>query len=643
MLSCSSIPPMHTSNEIVWLKQGWSLEDRQKFHHASQGTMTIPIPYEWLAALEQPGFVLFGQKGLIIENGYLSRLGFIPGDITHFNQAGLPVGFSVDYNVVNPAISETPFNAVGLTCAACHTGQMRVRKTTHQGDKFISVRYDGGPAVTDLSQLITVLAWSLIETYLDESRFERFAQRVLGITNTEENRHKLKKQLRHTLSNQVSDILQPAEIKTTGFKHTHVKDLEEKSFIDFIKIARNLLADRKKSTAEGYTRLDALNRIGNTVFATDTGHYENAVNITAPVNYPFIWNTSWFLWVQYDASIMGPMIRNTGEAMGVAAYVVMDNEAKDNFNSSVKLDNLYWMETLLAGKTPPTENRKFGGLQPPAWQEEIFGKIDSERHRRGGRLYAELCQGCHLPPIDSEEFWSDKYWTKADKYGRRYLDLPIVDLNYINTDPGEARILIDRKVNTLGSGIDTKLYVESIDWFHTSPVYFGADNTQCNPLQVKQGARQAFSVSLGAAVQQVNDYWYKYHGISKNKQAEMNGFRMNCLRAPLAYKARPLNGVWATAPFLHNGSVPNIYALLSPLSERPKQFYLGNLNYDLKKMGYDVSEEKGYFLLDTSIKGNFNTGHEFSDIKQAGVIGRGLSVEERYDLIEYLKDIRVVK
>ena len=48
------------------------------------------------------------------------------------------------------------------------------------------------------------------------------------------------------------------------------------------------------------------------------------------------------------------------------------------------------------------------------------------------------------------------------------------------------------------------------------------------------------------------------------------------------------------------------------------------------------------FELDTSIKGNSNKGHEFSDVKGKGVIGRKLSEQERYQLIEYLKDIRTV-
>jgi len=121
-----------------------------------------------------------------------------------------------------------------------------------------------------------------------------------------------------------------------------------------------------------------------------------------------------------------------------------------------------------------------------------------------------------------------------------------------------------------------------------------------------------------------------------------NHNRKNCLRAPYAYKARPLDGIWATAPFLHNGSVPNIYALLSPMRERPNKFYLGSLDYDTKKMGYKMIKSKKFFELDTAITGNSNKGHEFSNTPGKGVIGRGLSEKERYQPIEYLKDIRVV-
>src|SRR5712672_1888448 len=51
---------------------------------------------------------------------------------------------------------------------------------------------------------------------------------------------------------------------------------------------------------------------------------------------------------------------------------------------------------------------------------------------------------------------------------------------------------------------------------------------------------------------------------------------------------RFLDGVWATPPYLHNGSVPNIYALLSPVSERPKSFYLGRREFDPFCVGYQL-------------------------------------------------------
>ena len=54
----------------------------------------------------------------------------------------------------------------------------------------------------------------------------------------------------------------------------------------------------------------------------------------------------------------------------------------------------------------------------------------------------------------------------------------------------------------------------------------------------------------------------------------------------VAYKARPLNGAWATAPFLHNGSVPSLYQLLLPDTEREKSFYLGGNDLDVVNIGF---------------------------------------------------------
>jgi hypothetical protein len=106
--SCTNdLPEYHQAEKTVWLEQNWTGEQRQWFHHANQGAWTFFIPYEWFMALEQPGFKLFREQGLLVDTGYLARLGFIPGEAGDHNKAGLPVGFAVDYNVTDPLTGKT--------------------------------------------------------------------------------------------------------------------------------------------------------------------------------------------------------------------------------------------------------------------------------------------------------------------------------------------------------------------------------------------------------------------------------------------------------------------------------------------------------------------------------------------------------
>ena len=82
-----------------------------------------------------------------------------------------------------------------------------------------------------------------------------------------------------------------------------------------------------------------------------------------------------------------------------------------------------------------------------------------------------------------------------------------------------------------------------------------------------------------------------------------------------SYKARSLNGIWATAPYLHNGSVPTLMQLLKP-GKREEVFYVGSREFDAEEVGFKY-QKKDYkpgdpqFLFNTLKKGNRNTGHTY--------------------------------
>ncbi|MEI9986808.1 MAG: hypothetical protein WDN69_28785 [Aliidongia sp.] len=81
------------------------------------------------------------------------------------------------------------------------------------------------------------------------------------------------------------------------------------------------------------------------------------------------------------------------------------------------------------------------------------------------------------------------------------------------------------------------------------------------------------------------------------------------------------------AAYLHNGSVPTIYALLSPAKERPAKFYLGRREYDPVNLGYQYGELSGGFEFDTTIPGNRNSGHEFDNAPMAAALSVANSLQ----------------
>lgn len=618
-LTPPKLPTTAAASKQIALDQNWSDETRARFHHMSQGTSTFPVPAAWMMALEQPeaspwGLLIPRTRASFMDTGHLRRFGFIPSSQSAYNSLGLPVGFATTKFQNLAGISATS-TSIGLTCAACHTGHFE-----YEGTEFV---VDGGPSTIDLDAFSGALGAALGQTLMSATlpvpnrRFTRFATRVLG---------------------QAADPAAKAQLKA---------DLE----------AALLAAPSDQfNVLEGHGRLDALNRIGNQVFAENVNRPDNYTPISAPVNFPHIWTAMWFSWVQYDGSIMQPLVRNSGEALGVHAHVNM-TAPKDQgrFSAAIPVDNLNWIETTLAGKTHPQQAQAFGGLNHPKWPDAL-PPLDAAKVDAGRQLYGKHCAGCHLPELGSDKFWRGKYFRKItyQKDGQMvetnqpYLDLHIIPLRALNTDPGQSEILLKRTVNTAGNEISG-----------AKPL--GLNTTVCAPRKVGPGAPSLvetpvtdgpqlnFGLALGALVEMVNTRWFDNNGVSDKDRAGFQGGRPNCLQARGGYKARPLNGVWATSPFLHNGSVPTLDDLLRPVDERPRFVQLGSLAFDAEKVGVKQPNltrnvypayRDGFFILDTSLAGNRNTGHAFgvgADGDKKGVIGPHFSDTERAALIEFLK------
>ena len=102
------------------------------------------------------------------------------------------------------------------------------------------------------------------------------------------------------------------------------------------------------------------------------------------------------------------------------------------------------------------------------------------------------------------------------------------------------------------------------------------------------------------------------------------------LKVVTAYKTQPLPGIWSTAPYLHNGSVPDLYQLLLPPEQRVTSFTVGNREFDPRHVGYEYGPGEDLFEFDTTVRGNSNSGHKY---------GTDICDEDRWDLIEYLKTL----
>ena len=157
----------------------------------------------------------------------------------------------------------------------------------------------------------------------------------------------------------------------------------------------------------------------------------------------------------------------------------------------------------------------------------------------------------------------------------------------------------------------------------------------CATCHAYDGARTGTVIPINEVKTDPNraNHWTQEAADGFNNYPDENSKIFKNFRNTDGYTALPLDGIWARAPYLHNGSVPTLAALLTVPPKRPKIFYRSFDLYDRKKVGF-ISEgkdaQKFGYLFDTGIVGNSNQGHKH---------GSELEEGDKQDLIEYLKTL----
>ena len=683
----------------IYLDQGWSASDSLWFYNTTQGSGLIP--YDFFLALEQAD-----SEQPFRANSLIDKYRYLPQKPTFFNPDGLPVGF------VKEEYQGKDY--IGYTCAACHTGQVNYKNQ--------AIRIDGGPAMADMVGFLTNLQKSMQAAQSNPEKHQRFVAKVLELNNSYSKAPEVEADLKKwTATIALYNNINHSKVKygyarLDAFGRIYNRVLEHVINRDQVALVlatttgatgQNLLSDaqvakvlegvsetiigdkqfaliidRLMSSDPGYPALGAkdMQRIKQNIF--------NEPN--APVSYPFLWDITHSDYVQWNGLAgnggVGPLGRNTGEVIGV--FGILDWTAKDpgfslaawitgqsqktkviDFKSSIDLVNLSRLESHLKSLTSPvwpslhtcysdpfkpcTEkdeqnpeqqhaNQVFA--QYPEWQ------VKPELAKAGRALFAEYCQGCH-EVIDRTD-WNRIVVAKMsaqDKVGtdpamaHNSVNYSGYSGNFLNTylatdvGPASGNVVVQNRapvvqvLTAATKGVvatpdaDKNFIRRGLDWLYVLTKSF-ADNEIKTSLKAGNYATDT----------------------PANPYASL-----------VAYKGRSLNGIWATAPYLHNGSVPTLYDLLLPAKQagdadegeyRPANFVVGSREFDPVKVGFR-SQGYGGSQFDTGFSfkcrvpqqdgrcfGNQNGGHEYGTIHdQRGM--EPLSAEERMALVEYMKTL----
>jgi mono/diheme cytochrome c family protein len=586
--------------------------------------------------LEQPGTgKLFRSNDNLYDYGYLLQTA------TNKNPDALPVGFVKD--------TYRGKDYLGFSCAACHTGQVNYRG--------VGIRIDGGPAGSDMETFLKDLAKAMRDTQENDNARAQFVKRVLdrGNYSSAKDVEADLKTFSQRLNLYVVVNRSPTRYgyyRLDAFGRIYNRVLEHIITQDQLKAGmRDMVKENDLTEAEleailskgGSNVLDGKQRDHLVLRLTEVipslktqlklrDKIFNCAN--APVSYPFLWDIPQHDYVQWNGLApnagLGSVGRNAGEVIGVFATLEW-SEKKGfslpalisgqglkwkhiNFNSSVDVHNLRRLEHHLSS------------LQSPLWPKDLLGGIDEKRSRHGEALFSQFCASCH---------------TRIDRSDPdRRIVANITKLKDVGTDPTMAMNAI--QYDGL-SGILRNEYTTSgggpVLINERAPVAALLTKATLSVVATPRPDKGYVSRLLDWA----DDLITAFFNNEIKPSIKQGNYDPDTTADPYAslraYKARSLNGIWATAPYLHNGSVPTLYDLLLPKrgpkgpaggEYRPDKFMVGSREFDTEKVGLKSSGYNG-FLFNTALDGNSNAGHLYGT--------KVLSRDDRLDLLEFLKSL----
>ena len=208
-------------------------------------------------------------------------------------------------------------------------------------------------------------------------------------------------------------------------------------------------------------------------------------------------------------------------------------------------------------------------------------------------------------------------------------------------DSTAARVAQEKFVHILEwiNSIEAPKYPEKID-MQLAKKGEGIFNKKCKGCHGTYGEQETYPNKVVAIDKIGTDPMYaSYAADSKitewyNKSWFATSKPRSWFDAERGYMAPPLDGIWATAPYLHNGSVPTIYEVLNSKA-RPEKWKRSknSEDYDWEKVGWEYKNKnrgRGNMTYDTTLPGYGNQGHTFAD---------SLSDNYRWALVEYLKTL----